>query len=82
MFEINDNKCSKCGWGKINEFSKRIPLTVNHIDGNSTNHKPHNVELICPSCHSLTNNYGGLNWGNGRISRCEKLRIKNSSIIP
>jgi hypothetical protein len=70
-----DNKCSKCGWGEINPFSKNIPLEVEHIDGNPYNNNPDNVDLLCPNCHSLTKTYRGANVGNGRRSYLKKYYI-------
>ena len=69
LFTVHDGKCQKCGWSKINEHTGKIPLTVNHIDGNYMNNDPFNLELICPNCHSLTSTYGNLNKGNGRKKR-------------
>jgi hypothetical protein len=61
-----NNKCSKCGWGEINPFSKTIPLELEHIDGNPENNDPSNVDLLCPNCHSLTKTYKGANKGKGK----------------
>ena len=69
LFEKHNSSCSLCGWSKENPVTKLVPLTVNHIDGDATNNKPDNVELICPNCHSLTPTYGSLNNGKGRINR-------------
>jgi len=66
VFEKNDSKCQKCGWSETNKTTGKIPLQVNHIDGNYKNNRPENLELLCPNCHSLTSNYGVLNKGNGR----------------
>lgn len=74
LFERACNKCEKCGWNKVNEITGKIPLTINHKDGNCKNNSPENLELICPNCHSLTSNYGNLNKGNGRKNRIEKIR--------
>lgn len=65
----NNNSCEKCGWNTKHPLTGEVPLTVHHKDGNSENTTPENVELICPNCHSLTENYGGRNMGNGRKSR-------------
>lgn len=61
LFEKNDNKCQICGWGKINEFTNKIPLQIHHIDGNALNNKEENLQLLCPCCHSLTENFGRRN---------------------
>lgn len=61
LFEKYNNKCCKCGWCEKNPITNRIPLEVNHIDGNPANCKEENLELICPNCHSLTPNFRNLN---------------------
>ena len=38
-----------------------IPLEVHHIDGNNQNNNLENLQLLCPNCHALTNNYRGKN---------------------
>lgn len=38
-------------------------LEVEHRDGDSTNHAYDNIELLCPSCHSLTPTYRAGNRG-------------------
>jgi hypothetical protein len=84
LFQRANDQCegklddgSRCGWSRVNSVTKRIPLTVNHKDGNSENHRPENLELLCPSCHALTPNFGSLNIGNGRKKRREKIQNKN-----
>jgi hypothetical protein len=66
LFELNNSKCCKCGWNRINESTGLCPLHVNHIDGDCVNNAPSNLELICPSCHSLTANFSALNIGKGK----------------
>jgi len=36
-----------------------IPLELHHIDGNQTNVSLDNLQLLCPNCHTLTDNYRG-----------------------
>ena len=69
MFEKYCGVCCKCGWCQENKFTRKVPLQVNHIDGNSRNSQEENLELLCPNCHSLTPNYGSRNKGNGRTYR-------------
>ena len=69
LFEKYNRKCVKCGWGTINEFTKRVPLQINHIDGNARNNKEENLELICPNCHSLTATFGSRNKNSVRKRR-------------
>jgi hypothetical protein len=69
LFEKYKNKCCKCGWGELNEYTEKIPLQIEHKDGNWMNNKESNLLLLCPNCHSLTKTYGALNKGNGRTNR-------------
>ena len=62
-------KCSKCGWSERHTVTQRVPVQVDHIDGDPNNHRPENLRLLCPNCHSLTATYGGLNRGRGRKER-------------
>lgn len=36
-----------------------IPLELHHKDGDRTNNTLSNIELLCPNCHSFTDNYRG-----------------------
>ncbi len=61
LFEKYEGKCEKCGWGEKNQYTGNVPLQVHHIDGNCLNNKEENLQLLCPNCHSLTENYGSRN---------------------
>lgn len=63
-----DNKCCECGWDKVNPVTGNSPLEVHHKDGNYKNNNEDNLILLCPNCHSLTENYKALNK-NGRKER-------------
>lgn len=69
LFQKFNNKCVLCGWGEMNKTTGKIPLEVDHIDGNYKNNEISNLRLLCPNCHSLTSNYKSLNKGKGRSKR-------------
>lgn len=69
LFRKYNNKCARCGWGEINPYTNKIPLEIEHIDGNYTNNNEDNLTLLCPNCHSLTPTYKGANVGRGRQAR-------------
>lgn len=62
-------KCMRCGWDEVNVMTNKCPIELEHKDGNSSNNKLDNLELLCPNCHSLTATYKALNKGNGRHKR-------------
>lgn len=77
LFEKYDAKCCECGWSKVNTFTGKIPLEVEHIDGDWENNKEENLKLLCPCCHSLTATYRSLNKGKGRKIRLHKIAEKS-----
>ena len=40
-----------------------IPLELHHINGVSSDNRLENLQLLCPNCHALTDNYRGKNIG-------------------
>ena len=69
LIECSNYSCSICSWGETNESTNRVPLEVDHIDGNHKNNSYENLRVLCPNCHSLTPTYRALNRGNGRKDR-------------
>jgi hypothetical protein len=45
-------KCEKCGWAKISSDG-RIPLELDHINGDRYDNRLENLQVLCPNCHSL-----------------------------
>jgi len=57
----NGPKCMQCDWTEINPFTQKVPIELEHKDGNCINNKLDNLILLCPNCHSLTAHYKGAN---------------------
>lgn len=54
---LKENKCEICG---ITEWQgKPIVCQLHHIDGNNQNNNLENLQILCPNCHSQTENYCG-----------------------
>lgn len=64
--KLHDNTCELCGWKEINIYTGLVPLQVHHINGDCTDNRFENLQLLCPNCHSLTENFGGRNKGNSK----------------
>ena len=69
LMQLCGERCQRCGWGDRNPYSGNVPLEVEHIDGDWRNNHPSNIIMLCPSCHSLTTTFRGLNRGRGRPGR-------------
>ena len=53
--KIKNYKCEICGLEKWN--NQKIPLELHHINGNNKDNSLNNLQLLCPNCHALTDNY-------------------------
>lgn len=62
-------RCLRCGWSKRHPKTGRVPVEVEHIDGNWENNRLTNLTLLCPNCHALTPTFRALNRGRGRAYR-------------
>ena len=52
----------QCECCKNVEWNGRpIPLEVHHINGDNTDNRLENLQILCPNCHALTENWRGKN---------------------
>ena len=73
LIETRGKKCEECGQeGTWN--NKPLVLQLDHIDGDSDNNFPLNIRLLCPNCHSQTENFGS----KGKGSRYKKVAKRNN----
>lgn len=54
---FKDSICECCGNSEW--MGKPIPLELHHINGDNTDNRIENLQILCPNCHALTNNYRG-----------------------
>lgn len=52
--------CEECGWAKQAKDG-RIPLELDHINGDSSDNRLENLRVLCPNCHSLQPTHRGRN---------------------
>jgi hypothetical protein len=64
--DVLQYRCKICGISDWN--GQTISLELDHIDGNSRNHKLNNLRLICPNCHSQTSTFRAKNKSKKNLS--------------
>ena len=65
IIALRGRKCECCG--NTEWLGQPINLEVHHIDDNHQNNNLDNIQLLCPNCHSYTDNYRGKNVNTGKI---------------
>jgi Zn finger protein HypA/HybF involved in hydrogenase expression len=67
---IKEYRCESC-YG-TEWLGKPIPLELHHIDGDKYNNNLENLMILCPNCHSFTDNFASKNLKSYR----EKMRTQ------
>ncbi len=58
--KLKTPKCELCGWCEVSEDG-RIPVELDHINGDHEDNRIENLRILCPNCHSLQPTHRGLN---------------------
>lgn len=57
---IKKPECEICGWQQMSEDG-RIPVELDHINGDRYDNRIENLRILCPNCHSLQLTHRGRN---------------------
>ncbi len=57
---LKPQQCEECGWAKKSPDG-RLPLELEHINGDRHDNRIENLKILCPNCHSLTITYRARN---------------------
>ncbi len=52
--------CELCGWAG-RAADGRVPVELDHVNGDKTDNRIENLRILCPNCHSLQPTHRGLN---------------------
>lgn len=58
--------CELCGWSQ-KALDGRIPVELDHINGDRFDNRLENLRILCPNCHSLQATHRGKNKKRGLI---------------
>ena len=72
LFKLYGEFCNLCN-GKNVWLDKPLKLQIDHIDGNSDNNMPENLQILCPNCHSQTETF----CSKGKGNRYKKITKRN-----
>jgi DNA-binding CsgD family transcriptional regulator len=63
---LKEKRCERCG---LTDWrGEPLTLALHHVNGQRDDNRLDNLELLCPNCHSQTENYAGRN-GRDRLDR-------------
>ena len=59
QYGFKAEQCEQCG---LREWrGEPVPLELHHVNGINNDHRLANLQLLCPNCHAVTENYRGKN---------------------
>ena len=62
LAKIKFPQCEECGWAEKSKDG-RLPLELDHINGDAHDNRLENLRVLCPNCHSLKPTHRGRNQG-------------------
>jgi hypothetical protein len=65
LIQERGHNCEDCGLDTWK--NQKIPLELEHIDGDNRNNLRGNLKLLCCNCHALTETWRGRNINSGKV---------------
>jgi len=60
LSKLKEPRCELCGWAESSPDG-RIPVELDHINGDRYDNRLENLRILCPNCHSLQSTHRGMN---------------------
>jgi hypothetical protein len=57
---VKKRECELCSWAQCAPDG-RLPLELDHVNGDKTDNRLENLRILCPNCHALQPTHRGLN---------------------
>lgn len=80
ILESRDYKCEKCGFSGFNPYTGKSILQLHHKNGDAADTSEENIEVLCPNCHAMTENFGSRNTSSVRKYRKEEYRKREKEL--
>ena len=64
---LKERRCEECGWAQMSPDG-RIPIELDHINGDRHDNRIENLRILCPNCHSLKPTHRGRNKKFARVA--------------
>ena len=59
--------CELCGWSQPRSCDGRIPVELDHVNGDKLDNRLENLRILCPNCHASQPTHRGLNKRTRRL---------------
>lgn len=76
---LKENKCECCGLTEWN--GKPISIQLHHLNGINNDNRLCNLQLLCPNCHSQTDNFGIKGRGTAILRKVAALPKEDINLI-
>jgi hypothetical protein len=75
--KLKENRCEECG---IDSWRGRpLSVALHHVNGDGDDNRLENLLLLCPNCHSQTDNFGSRKWAGRARLRC---KLEGTGAVP